>query len=162
MSKTLAMTPQDQIRFWSRVDKRGECWEWVRGKFPSGYGAFWIHGRQEYAHRLAYFSSTGQHPGPLEVRHTCDNRACVRPDHLVLGTHADNMRDMAERGRAARLSGEAGPSAKMTWALVDAIRQMAKEGVGVREIGRRVGVSHTSVGNVLQGKSWKSGGQERA
>lgn len=89
-------------RFWRKVDKRGpdDCWEWQAGKSSFGYGAFGINGRSHRAHRVAKMLS-GVDLGDQIVRHACDNPACCNPAHLLLGTLADNNRDMWERNRAS-------------------------------------------------------------
>lgn len=88
-------------RFWRKVDKTdGECWNWTAST-RNGYGTASFQGRHEYAHRVAYRLTHGAIPDALVIRHRCDNRLCVRPDHLEVGTKADNSRDMVERGRSA-------------------------------------------------------------
>lgn len=89
-------------RFWERVEKTSDCWLWQGYRTPFGHGQCADDdGRIRYAHRLSYAMTYGEVPDDLVVRHRCDVPACVRPDHLELGTFADNTRDMIERGRAA-------------------------------------------------------------
>lgn len=75
------------------------CWLWQASIRTSGYGAFNIGGKNCYAHRISYEIHVGEISENLHVLHSCDNRKCVNPKHLFLGTHQDNMLDMKNKGR---------------------------------------------------------------
>lgn len=109
-------------RLWSRVEKLPTgCWEWQGYRLPSGHGQ--IEGadrRVTTTHRAAWETTFGPIPDGLLVRHKCDNPPCVNPEHLELGTAADNSRDAVERGRNAR--GFALPQTVLSIADVTAIR----------------------------------------
>lgn len=91
-----------QLRFWMKVKPvESGCWEWQGTKDKYGYGRFTGTGElRPRSHRFAYRQFVGEIPEGHEVMHVCDNRACVRLEHLRLGTHADNMRDMSLKGRS--------------------------------------------------------------
>ena len=90
-------------RFWSRVRRGDGCWEWQGYCAPAGYGQIGVENhRLKLTHRLSWELANGPIPDGLVVRHRCDNPPCVNPDHLELGTIADNSRDAVERGQIAR------------------------------------------------------------
>src|SRR3990167_2413835 len=85
-------------RFWKKVNKGPKCWEWVGARLGHGYGYFWFNSKNVLAHRFSWKLSYGN-IGWKFVLHKCDNPPCVRPVHLKLGTHLDNMADVRAGNR---------------------------------------------------------------
>lgn len=152
-------------RFWSKVSKSESdgCWPYSAGKTRLGYGAFYLDGRNQPAHRVAFFLTHGRWPQP-HCLHSCDNPPCCNPAHLSEGTHPENMDQMAERGRRASLPGEQHPSARLTEASIAEARQLRDQGWKLSDLGERYGVSLSAIGRALQGRSWSgtSAGYEPA
>lgn len=148
-------------RFWRHVDKRGpdECWQWTAGASNRGYGGMsrrigpgrWS---RQLAHRLSWEFHFASPPGEKLVCHRCDNRLCVNPAHLFLGTNADNMADAKHKGRIR--SGEHHGLAKLTAEQVREIRRARSEStVSQRELGLRFGVSESQVSRIVRRTDWK-------
>lgn len=96
-----------QSRFWSKVHKSdGGCWLWAGARVSDGYGSMRVGQHALGAHRIAYVLQIGSIPVGVSVLHRCDNRACVRPDHLFLGSQNDNIADMIRKGRDNKASGD--------------------------------------------------------
>lgn len=87
-------------RFWVKAEKSAGCWNWMALRNPSGYGVVNFKNKTRLAHRVAWELTHGEIPVGMYACHTCDNPSCINPDHLFLGTQADNMRDMMEKGRS--------------------------------------------------------------
>jgi hypothetical protein len=141
--------------FWARVTKQdGDgCWEWRGSKLKFGYGAAWHLGRASGAHRVAWRLAHGPIPDGLYVLHRCDNPACARPDHLFLGTHADNMADMARKGRQRR--GEANLSSRLSVNAVRAIRRRYEGGgESHRSLARTFGVAPNAIRKIVKRHTW--------
>jgi HNH endonuclease len=118
------------------------CWLWtgsVRKRF--NYGAFLYRGKYERAHRAMWLISGRTIPDGMQLLHKCDVPCCVNPDHLFLGTHLDNMRDMDAKGRRARLGGERNPHAILTNDQALQIRRLRAHGMKLKDIGAEFGVS---------------------
>lgn len=145
-------------RFWAMVDKGPHplgCWLY-RGFIKwDGYGWLCRDRRYMTAHRYAWILKHGEPQKGLSIRHKCDVAACCNPDHLELGTHKDNMRDMHARERAAY--GERNPKAKLTYAMVEEGRRLHATGMPVTEIHRKLKapVTYTNFLYAIQGKKWK-------
>ena len=142
-------------RFYNKVNKDGPngCWEWAAYRNHDDYGGFWLDGEMKRAHRTSWMLEHGSIPDGLHVLHHCDNRKCVNPDHLWLGTHADNMRDMAEKGRAASnpQPGETNGRAKLTEADIPAIRA---DNRFLRVIAAEYGVSPKQISRIKRRERW--------
>jgi hypothetical protein len=154
-------------RYWNSVDKAGPipehrpelgpCWLWTSKLNDNGYGLFSLKGRHVRAHRVAWELHHGRSiPAGQIVRHRCDNRACVNPEHLVVGTHADNGDDAARRRTKPVPLGEQVPSAKLTAEQVQWARQQHDSGLSTCvDLARKLGVSHTAMSAVLKRESWR-------
>jgi len=136
------------------------CWLWIGNAClkPHGeYGQLWIDGRNEMAHRASWLIHRGEIPEGLHVCHRCDVPPCVNPDHLFLGTEADNVADAIAKGRAPQLIrsqfGEANLMAKLTTAEVIAIRADSRT---QRLIASDYGVSQTLISHIKTGKAWRA------
>lgn len=145
------------------------CWEWQAGRSPRGYGKVCVANKHWRAHRLAWTLTYGEIPAGLVVMHRCDNPPCVRPDHLQLGTCADNNRDKVAKGRDSRgdahyarrepwrlLRGEQHGRAKLTEEQVRFIREEFQPGYGAwKALALRLGVSVSLLHLVRKGTIWK-------
>jgi hypothetical protein len=142
-------------RFWEKVDKSGDCWIWTASVMKTGYGCIRIDKRTTRAHRVAYELTNGPIPEGLLLRHTCDNRRCVNPDHLVPGDHKDNTQDALDRGR--HLCGERDPKAKLSNSDVTTIREALASGITGRSLARRFRVDESMISQIKNGKARRHG-----
>ena len=144
-------------RFWDKVDKSSDCWEWLAGKVPSGYGAFLFNGKLQGAHRVSFQLTHGPIPegdyyGTAGVLHRCDNPSCVNPDHLFLGSPSDNMRDKVEKGRDNARKGSDHPNAQLCDLDVWLIKNI--EGQTTRVIADWFGIAPANVYGIRSGRIW--------
>jgi len=150
------MTSDDIRRFWSKVERGPGCWLWVaKSKDWDGYGLFKVRGRSLRAHRVAWQLATGAAPGAALVCHRCDTPACVRPEHLFIGSPADNFRDCLAKGRYSP-KGTGNAAAKLDDAKVQEIRQAYGTGEWSQEgLARRFGVTQTAISAVVRRTKWR-------
>lgn len=135
------------MRFESKVKiLESGCHEWQSTIKGTGYGSFHHDGEAQGAHRVSYQLYKGEIPKGLIVRHKCDNRKCVNPDHLILGTQTDNVRDMDERNRR-RSRG------KLTEKDAAEIRKLLEQRFSQTEIAKRFGVKQTAISRIKLGKT---------
>lgn len=142
-------------RFWSKAipEPMSGCWLWMGYISANGYGSFTTStDTPEWAHRAAWRLTHGSVPEGIWVLHKCDNRACVNPDHLFLGTNSDNVADMVAKGR--NLRGERQNGATITDAMARTILDLAARGESRKEIARRYGISYANVCNVVAGRTF--------
>ncbi len=128
------------------------CWLWLGAKMPRGYGRVTIAGKGQYTHRVAFTLAKGAIPTGIEVCHSCDNPACINPDHLFLGTHAENMRDCAKKRRYA--FGEKNGWVKLTADSVAEIRRQSANGVPQRSIAAKHGITQSCVSKIIRNVRW--------
>jgi len=147
-------------RFWAKVSKGGpdDCWEWMAAKQGDGYGVFHLHG-PKLAHRVVWGLERGPLPkgdyyGTTCVCHSCDNRACVNPSHLFLGTQQDNVIDRDQKGRNVNLRGEDHGRAMLSDLDVKHIKELLAAGCWPVEIAAAMGVSRQSISKINTGRTW--------
>lgn len=147
------LTAADKKRFYSKIDwtkvkdKENDCWEWGARMTTGGYGQFWVNGN-ERAHAVSFVMHHHKVvPDGMVIRHKCDNRRCVNPNHLELGTQLENMADMVQRGRQKTnvLSEED------VYEILDE-HHRGKSAYKIAAT-RRLGTS--TVNAILHGRSWK-------
>lgn len=126
------------------------CIEWTKAKDKAGYGVSWKAGKYIRAHRKAYEDAYGPIPSGQVVRHTCDNRSCVNPNHLILGTYKQNSQDMVDRNRQAK--GSRVGTSKLTEELVKIIKSLSGTS---KQLANFFGVSATTIKDIRNNKIWK-------
>lgn len=136
----------------STTDSSTGCLNWNLSTDAAGYGRF---GRAGYAHRGMWVAVNGPVPDGMFVCHRCDNRRCINPDHLFLGTHAENMADMVRKGRSNKAKGSAAGPSKLAEQDVSIIKWCLDAGVGQVKLAKLYGVSRQAITRINTGTSWK-------
>lgn len=149
-------------RFWSHVTKTETCWLWT-STLRAGYGMFSFKGKPVSAHRFSYSLANGEIPDGLLVRHSndCVSRACVRPDHLKVGTQTDNMADRMDKGwfndkevyGPYRPKGPRGRKRKLTLEQISEIMEALKNPYWgqVNHLAEKYGTTHSTISNLKHG-----------
>ena len=141
------------------VGSVNECWEWLGAITTKGYGCYTFEGKTQLAHRISYFLHMKERPNDKVVMHTCDNPKCVNPVHLILGTQADNVADMINKGRAS--FGDAHPQlgskngmARLNEDQVREIKKLLNEGYYHKDIADWFNVARQTITNIATGRRW--------
>lgn len=145
-----------KYKFWSRVEKTKTCWIWKASIVDSGYGHFYLDGKQIRAHRMAWILTKGQIPKNKFVCHHCDIPACVRPAHLFIGTAKDNTQDMINKNRKkfGDTKGEKSCKAKLKNKDVLKIRRRLLNKDTHRAIAKDFGVAKSTIWAISKRISW--------
>lgn len=144
-------------RFWEKVDIKGddECWEWKASTRSDGYGQIQKGKRGAGimpSHRTSWEIHYGKIENNFHVCHRCDNKLCVNPNHLFLGTNADNMADKKKKGLQMR--GEGCPSSKLTENDVIKIRELFRQGYSQTKLSKMFGVVQSNISNIISRRGW--------
>lgn len=157
-----ALSMNTEETFWARCTKSDGCWQWTGMIGSKGYGKFSFKGQRWHAHRLAYTFSKGPIPDGKFVCHKCDNKKCVNPSHLFIGTALDNNRDCITKGRRHAFdmskilkTGEDNPSSKLDRVKVAAIMPLKRSGMTWKQIATLFGVAPITVRRAGKGISWR-------
>lgn len=149
--------------FWARVDKSDSCWTWTGNKTRNGYGVFdWPakpldqFGTSRLAHRMSLEDVQGKIPKGLLGLHRCDNRICVNPEHLFMGTSSENLLDASSKKRLPLQNNPLlSPSIVLTQEIVDALRKDYSTGLyNQAQLAKKHGVNRCTAACVVNGKTW--------
>lgn len=137
-----------------------ECIEWTGALNASGHGkcgnTYWAkYYKINCAHQLSYIVAFGNYDRSLQVNHICDNAKCINPDHLYLGSQADNVNDMLKRGRHKVLTGEHHSGSKLTSDQVLEIRELCSNGISNKLIAEQYNVTPEAISSIKCRRSWK-------
>jgi hypothetical protein len=155
-------------RFWAKVRKGDGCWLWSASFDGRGYGQFYCDGSLRRSHRVSFAIANGAIEPGRDICHTCDNPACVRPDHLFAGTRSENMRDSWNKGRNVfqrkkprvvphkRMPrGEQVQGATLTDEMVREMRDIHSRGFALKDIAAWYGKGYQSVRSAVIRETWK-------
>ena len=131
------------------------CWIWLGYRERHGYGRVTRRGKRVLVHRAVYEELVGPIPHGLDLLHSCDNVACVNPAHLHPGTHDDNMKEMAARGRSQRKRGSEKDCAIIDEEIAADIKRMLADGYSAATVANTFGVTKHIAADIQRGKTWR-------
>ena len=139
------------------ISRPDSCWLWQGMKNQGGYGVVRIDGDQGLAHRAAWRIHHGRDiPSGKSICHTCDNPSCVNPKHLFIGEHADNMKDMAKKGRRAGIGvGSCNGNSKLNESQVKEIKSKLAKGARRKALSEEYNICLSMIDRIIDGKAWK-------
>ena len=140
-------------RFFNKVDKTGDCWLWIGSTYICGYGRMSWNGKTQSSHRISWKLKFGEIPNNLFVLHKCDEKLCVNPDHLFLGTQRDNILDLVKKGRNAKHHSRKWKQLRKR--SIIRIRKLYEEFKNYSKIANIYKVSRVTIMNVVKRKTWK-------
>ena len=148
------MELKEKLKAYSEVSHNG-CWEWQRYRMPCGYGRIRHGGRMELTHRLSYLAFNGDIPDGLVVRHKCDNKCCVNPEHLTLGTQKDNVKDAIDRGQFVYRENPKGAKHHMAKLNEKQVMEVYNSTQTQSSLAETYGVSRQLISAIKRGKLWQ-------
>ena len=152
--KTIPDLTKRQLRnFWEKVDRSSDCWLWTGCKTPKRYGVVSLNNAKYYAHRVLFHISGGKYEEGKEVCHSCNNPSCVNPEHLRMDTRKGNSADRAAAGTLLR--GSENYASVLDEEKVRCSRKMYQDGHTQKDIAKKYGVNHSTIGYVVRNKTWK-------
>jgi hypothetical protein len=144
----------DKDRFLQYVHKTENCWNWTGYLNERGYGQFDYNQKTCLAHRVSFILFKEAIPEGLFILHSCDNRKCVNPDHLRIGTNQENMNDKVARGRQAFMKGETNGRSKLKEIVVREIIELSNSGISQKEIANQFEINNSTVSKIINKKLW--------
>lgn len=143
----IELTESVILRFLSRIEIVGECWEWSGARMGTGYGEINIGGKIHKCNRIAFLIFNGYLHDCLSVIHTCDNKACVRPEHIYQGTHTMNMIDKMMKGK--------GGVSKLTPHQITCIRKLNSKYFNQVKLAKMFNIGQPHISMVVRRKVWE-------